>query len=84
MQARVELDRTVIRSPIKGVVIGRNIDRAGTEARSVADSIEQVRAASLASAAQSDQVRAVAGVLAQNSALLAESVTAFLGEVRAA
>ena len=64
--------------------IGRNIDRAGTEARSVADSIEQVRAASLASAAQSDQVRAVAGVLAQNSALLAESVTAFLGEVRAA
>ncbi|KMO12463.1 methyl-accepting chemotaxis protein [Methylobacterium platani] len=64
--------------------IGRNIDRAGAEARSVAASIDQVRAASLASAAQSDQVRAVAGLLAQNSALLAESVTAFLGEVRAA
>ncbi|MFH6784811.1 MULTISPECIES: methyl-accepting chemotaxis protein [Methylobacterium] len=64
--------------------IGRNIDRAGAEARSVADSIDQVRAASLASAAQSDQVRAVAGLLAQNSALLSESVAAFLGEVRAA
>ncbi|MCF4124758.1 methyl-accepting chemotaxis protein [Methylobacterium sp. SyP6R] len=64
--------------------IGRNIDRAGAEARRVAESIDQVRTASLASAAQSDQVRAVAGVLAQNSALLAESVTAFLGEVRAA
>ncbi len=64
--------------------IGRNIDRAGAEARSVAESIEQVRTASLASAAQSDQLRAVAGALAQNSTLLAESVTAFLGEVRAA
>ncbi|AWN45674.1 chemotaxis protein [Methylobacterium terrae] len=64
--------------------IGHHIHRAGAEARSVAQSIDQVRAASLASAAQSDQVRAVAGVLAQNSALLAESVTAFLGEVRAA
>ncbi|MGF3024657.1 methyl-accepting chemotaxis protein [Methylobacterium aquaticum] len=63
--------------------IGHNIDRAGAQARSVAASIEQVRAASLASAAQSDQVRAVAGALAQNSALLADSVTAFLGEVRA-
>jgi methyl-accepting chemotaxis protein len=64
--------------------IGRNIDRASAEARSVAASIDLVRAASLASAAQSDQVRAVAEVLVQNSALLAESVTAFLGEVRAA
>ncbi|MGE7417217.1 methyl-accepting chemotaxis protein [Methylobacterium tarhaniae] len=64
--------------------IGRNIDRASAEACSVAASIDQVRAASLASAAQSDQVRAVAGVLAQNSTLLAEAVTAFLGEVRAA
>jgi methyl-accepting chemotaxis protein len=64
--------------------IGHNVDRAGAEARSVVESIDQVSAASLASAAQSDQVRAVAGSLARNSAVLAESVTAFLGEVRTA
>ena len=33
-QARVELDRTVIRSPIKGVVIGRDIDEGQTVAAS--------------------------------------------------
>jgi hypothetical protein len=35
-------------------------------------------------AAQSDQVRAVAGIPAQNSVLLAGPVTALLGEVQAA